>query len=122
MVFQIVSLILAVGILSLIIAKSHVFEGVRSFIAKRDSWLGRLINCPVCVSVWLSLAAVIVAPKVDAWSDIVNTVVMWLAIAGGANVVASFVYHNYGGMPDEARPSHDGPEDYLPNKKKGNRL
>lgn len=40
-----------------ILTKSYIFSKVREYIAEKEpTYLGRLFNCIVCMSVWVSLA------------------------------------------------------------------
>lgn len=44
-----------------------------------NSWIGKLMDCPYCVSVWVSLPVAVIH-----YSDIAGLIVDWLAISGAA--------------------------------------
>ncbi len=75
---------LAVYRLSYMIAKEEgpisIFARIRGKIdSKQSTWVGRGINCPLCISAWLSLLPIIfILPRMD----IYTTIVLWLSIAG----------------------------------------
>lgn len=49
--------------------------------AGKDSWITEGVNCPLCVSFWLSLIAALLLAPVEAW------VLVWLGLAGAALVL-----------------------------------
>lgn len=75
---------LAVYRLSFMIAKEDgpldLFNRIRGKVDPNQStWVGRGINCPLCISVWLSLLPIIfILPRMN----IYTTIVTWLSIAG----------------------------------------
>lgn len=52
------ALAFSVSAVSFTIARTKVSEPLRTWVAKKNTWLGNLITCPYCVSHWLSFAAV----------------------------------------------------------------
>lgn len=49
-------LVLATASIAVIITKAEIWKGLRESIALRSRWLGKLISCTLCASVWVSLA------------------------------------------------------------------
>ena len=65
---------LATSSISMTIAESKTCEKMRSFVAKKNEWLGNLVNCPYCLSHWVSLGLVLVfSPLPGFWGVIVAT-------------------------------------------------
>lgn len=50
---------LAIASISYTISKTEIFISIRIFISKKSSWLTRLLNCPYCVSHWISIGMVL---------------------------------------------------------------
>lgn len=58
-----------------------LFVRVRARIdPEQITWVGRGINCPLCISFWVALVFALLLPFVD-WQTFV---MMWLGVAGGA--------------------------------------
>jgi hypothetical protein len=53
---------LAIGGLSTTIAKAHVTKPLRDWCERRVKIIGEMLNCPYCVSHWISFLVVISAP------------------------------------------------------------
>lgn len=75
--------VLAVYRISYMMAKE---EGPFSiFLSLRDAfdqstWIGRGLNCPLCISVWIS--SVVASVMLYGTQDILGFIRLWLAIAG----------------------------------------
>ena len=54
---------------------------------EQQTWVGRGLNCPLCISFWVALALTALLPYVD-WQTFVIT---WLGIAGGAAIIYRLV-------------------------------
>lgn len=68
------------------------FDAVRSrFDPEQETWLGRGLNCPKCISYWIALIAALMVAYLDADWNVVRIVLAWNAIAGGAIIVYSLV-------------------------------
>lgn len=83
MIFDILLAILATYRLALMLATEEgafsIFEWIRSHIDfQQTSWVGRGLNCPLCVGFWLAL--VFAALITSSWQMFLLT---WFAIAGG---------------------------------------
>jgi hypothetical protein len=62
------------------------YEWLRSWAAQRwgvQSWQADGINCPICVSFWLSLPAALIVVVLLDWPAPIWPLI-WLGIAGGA--------------------------------------
>ena len=58
-----------------------LFVFVREHIdPEQTTWLGRGLNCPLCIGFWLALACACLLPFVSWQMFVLN----WLGIAGGA--------------------------------------
>lgn len=65
-----------------------VFEWVRSKVDPRqNTWLGRGMNCPMCISFWVALAFTFLIQV----ASLQLFLVTWLGIAGGAVIVYQVV-------------------------------
>lgn len=53
-----VILAVAVAAVSMTIGRAKVSEGFRSWADNKSAWLGKLVNCPYCISHWIALVAV----------------------------------------------------------------
>lgn len=53
-----VILAIAVAAVSMTIGRAKVSEGFRSWADNKSAWLGKLVNCPYCISHWIALVAV----------------------------------------------------------------
>ena len=61
-----------------------LFAGIRERIdPQQATWVGRGINCPLCVGFYTAFAAVLLLPYPD-WQTFI---LQWLAIAGGAVLI-----------------------------------
>ena len=56
--WQIVILSLATAAISLTISKAKVTAPAREWLARRNKWLGNLVECPYCTSHWVAFALV----------------------------------------------------------------
>lgn len=69
--------------LSWLISESSVFMRFRSFIGSKYKWLDNLINCPYCLSHYMTvLSCVIVINALNADYNILSYVVIYLASLG----------------------------------------
>jgi hypothetical protein len=60
----------------------EIFSFIRDRIDPRQkTWIGRGINCPLCVSFWLSLVPAVLFPPVII-PNLLNIVLLWFGIAG----------------------------------------
>lgn len=55
---------------------------------KQETWVGRGINCPLCVGFWVSFAASLVLLP---WSNWENLLLNWLGVAGGSVVLHKWI-------------------------------
>lgn len=86
----------AVGAGSYMLSKARIFSFLRQYVIKKRMnprpfgkgfwvWLNELVNCPFCVSVWLSAGAVAVyRPRVVRMFAPVDFLVETLALSAGA--------------------------------------
>ena len=52
-----------------------IFDKVRErFDPKQETWLGRGLNCPLCIGFWIALVFALFLP---------NPLLSWFAVAGG---------------------------------------
>jgi hypothetical protein len=89
---------LAVASCSFTISKAKISVGVREWIAKRNHWLGELLNCPYCTSHWLTFGLVFAyrARVILGWAPL-DYVVTVFVIVTMANV-ASYLMHTLIGL------------------------
>lgn len=58
-----------------------IFDKARArFDPKQETWLGRGLNCPLCIGFYVSLAVAALLLPVPSWQILVLN---WLAVAGG---------------------------------------
>jgi hypothetical protein len=48
---------------TLILSGSLILKGLRTWIAARSYWLGKLIHCPMCVGFWVGLLSWFLLPE-----------------------------------------------------------
>lgn len=81
---ELLLLILAVYRLSRIVTKEDgpfsIFETLRY--VTREHWVGELLECPLCFSVWASGLCVLLSLHPLGW-----WVILWLGVSGGAVLV-----------------------------------
>lgn len=51
---------LAVGTVSYTITKGSIFGPLRVWVIERSYWLGKLMQCPYCMSHWVAIVAMLV--------------------------------------------------------------
>ncbi|HAU66117.1 TPA: hypothetical protein DCW61_02100 [Candidatus Uhrbacteria bacterium] len=44
----------AVSVMAMTISKAGIFRPLRMFAQSKSKWLGKLLGCPFCTSVWIS--------------------------------------------------------------------
>lgn len=88
---------LAMGCVSLTLTKAQVFKGMRDWIASKSAFLGKLFQCPFCMSFWVNFAPVLYyKPRVIqsefAWVDITLSyfVVVIVSALGAAIIFRSY--------------------------------
>jgi hypothetical protein len=55
---------------------------------RQETWVGRGINCPLCVGFWVSFAVSLVFLP---WSSLASLLLNWLGVAGGSVVLHNWV-------------------------------
>lgn len=92
---------LAVGSLSMTLARSRMFREVRWWLARngRDmTW--DLVKCPWCVSHWVAMVTVAVYEPVRMTnSPFLDWMLNWLAVVALAPVAAFLIHRIYGALP-----------------------
>lgn len=72
--------------LTRLLVEDDVLSRPRYWLAKRSEWLGRLLSCPWCVSVWVGFGVVAarrLAPR--AWGEVVAPA---LAVSAATGLVS----------------------------------
>lgn len=87
-IYRFVILVLAVYRISRMIAledgPADIFANLREFLGQGD-WIGRGFHCVLCVSVWVSLAAALLAFRKPRC-----ILAHWFAIAGGVALIREY--------------------------------
>lgn len=66
----------------------EIFARVRNrFDPEQATWLGRGLNCPLCLGFWCSLVMALLLAHQDATMHRSETLLAWLAIAGGQTLL-----------------------------------
>lgn len=90
------------GAISMTIAKSKFFEGIRKYFMARVPIIGEGISCPYCVSHWVALVlTVIYAPEPLGLSgnwNLINYFVSMMAIVALAAIPARVIFSAYSAM------------------------
>jgi Protein of unknown function (DUF1360) len=88
----------AVGTISRTISRSKIFREVRWAITRRNHYLGSLVECPYCVSHWVSFFVAFVAPPI-----ISNLFFDWflaaMVLTGLSTVTVRYIDETYSNMP-----------------------
>jgi hypothetical protein len=100
LVIQTVYLSLAVGAMSMTIAKARVFRPLRELITRRSEKLGELISCPYCTSHWVSfIFTAVYFPRILVTRFVVlDWFVAAMAVVALSSVTCALIYHAYGHM------------------------
>ena len=89
---DIVTMGLAIGALSVTLARSEIFSPWRSLWIDIWPWFHRLVSCPYCLGHWLSALSIRLwwweRLPVESWNFLVFT---WLAITAVAAVVSGVI-------------------------------
>lgn len=92
MLWQMLALSLAVSAISTTISLSSLFGPVRRWVARRNSWFGKLINCAYCSSHWIAFLAVAwYHPRIFPGWWLANYVVAVFCVIAIANVVTGVI-------------------------------
>lgn len=62
---------------------ADVFALIRSKFPQEESWIGRGVNCPLCIGFWSSLAVAMLLPFATWQVFALN----WLGVAGAVTVL-----------------------------------
>ncbi len=103
-----VILAIAVAAVSMTIGRAKVSEGFRSWADNKSAWLGKLVNCPYCISHWIAFVAVAwYRPRVISSSFIIFDwivslflIVALASLASGVIKMASFPDKGNGSQPE----------------------
>lgn len=90
----------AVSAVSMILAKSTLFERPRDWVKEHSKFFGQLVNCPLCTSVWVSaLTTAVFAPVLVPGSAVIlQLLVSWLAIVAVAAPISGIIYKSFSQM------------------------
>lgn len=82
---------LATGTVSVTVAQSRIFQGVRQWIYSWSGWCGKLVSCPYCLGHWVSAGLVLVW-----WYETMLDyprfmLVAWLAVTGISALVSGAI-------------------------------
>ena len=84
-IFLMILLVVFVEAITEVFVSSSIFEGLRDFIGQRSSFLGELVHCGYCTSIWVSASV--------AWMLTMDTGYPWLDF-----VVVTFVLHRFSNL------------------------
>jgi len=62
MYLTLIILSFATAAISMTVSKAKVSAPVRSWVASKSVWLGKMLDCPYCVSHWIALGLFLINP------------------------------------------------------------
>ncbi len=91
---QFILLGICCGIISYTIAKGSIFGPLREWFIVRSLWLGKLVTCPLCLSHWVALVAMLVFhPRMFAsTSSLADYVATGFALTGLSALFAATIF------------------------------
>jgi len=80
---QLATLASATSAISITITKGGVFSKQRQWIKGRNSWLGKLVSCPYCLSHWVAAALVAIyqPTPLSAWLPVDLAISVFITVA-----------------------------------------
>lgn len=82
---------LAISSASLIISKAKVSLPLREITKKKSPWLGELLSCPFCTSVWLALGSVLLYTPALINHPLLNFMSVWLGLVSLAALASGVI-------------------------------
>jgi len=93
-----VMIILCIEAITELIVDADIFFNVRDWLSQKSNFLGKLLNCGYCVSVWVSFPFALVAPgiifKYDTLISIIflmDLLVKWMILHRLSNLVHELI-------------------------------
>ena len=81
------------GIISYTIAKGSIFGPLREWFIMRSLWLGKLVTCPLCLSHWVAIGAMMIYhPCMIGSGSFVDYVVTGFSLAGLSALFAATIF------------------------------
>ncbi|MFZ1007155.1 MAG: DUF1360 domain-containing protein [Candidatus Sulfotelmatobacter sp.] len=81
---------------------------VRFRAALGESWVGKLLDCFYCLSLWIAAPAALFVLRISVSRDPVQWLVAWLAISGGACLVERAFPERQAALVEPLREIHRG--------------
>ena len=84
---------LAVGTVSYTITKGSIFGPLRVWVIERSYWLGKLMQCPYCMSHWVAIAAMLAFhPRMIGGHVVADYIATGFALTGLSALVAGSIF------------------------------
>ena len=63
--------------LTTILVSSDIFEPIRSFVSERSTFLGKMVNCSMCLGFWVGLVASFYSDINPLWGASISSLFSW---------------------------------------------
>lgn len=84
---------LCCGVISYTLTKGSIFGPLRVWVIERTYWLGKLMQCPYCMSHWVALGAMLVFhPKMVGGNVVADYVATGFALTGLSVLTAGTIF------------------------------
>ena len=84
---------LCCGTISYTITKGSIFGPLRVWLIERTYWLGKLVQCPYCMSHWAAILAMLVfQPKMIGGNVVADYIATGFALTGLSALVAGCIF------------------------------
>lgn len=84
---------LCCGVISYTITKGSIFGPLRVWVIERNYWLGKLMQCPYCMSHWVALAAMLVFnPRMVGGNVVADYIATGFALTGLSVLTAGSIF------------------------------
>jgi hypothetical protein len=81
LIFQLGLAAMGVAVISMAVTMSSIFQPFRTWLGKKNKWLGKLFSCPYCFSHWVSLAMVLaLGLQLPFWSHWMSTIALTFSL------------------------------------------
>ena len=86
----------ALGMISLIVTKTYIFERIRAWVKSKSKFFGKWIECPICFSTWTSFIGTFLTDRIvqTKWL-ILDVAISWFFLDFVVCLSAGILYKLY---------------------------
>ena len=87
---------MTLGMISLIVTKTYIFESIRDWIAEKSDFWGTWIQCPVCFGTWITFISMWLAgPVAQTPLKFLDWIITWFFLDFISCLSAGILYKLY---------------------------